>query len=526
MSHSNRQIVRRAMAVVVGLVVALGFGATAAAQPLDRANQLLSDWQIEQAGDEIERMAGEYPEVPGVRFLQARYDFLKGRYAEARREIDELLEATDSQGEWKQFQTLVERTAEATDGYEKYTTDEGRFEIYVESGADRVLVPYAGEALERAYEAIGEELGHEPETPIRVEVYPETSTLAKVSGLTEEEIRRSGTIALCKYNRLMITSPRALLQGYSWVDTLIHEYVHLVINKKTRNRVPIWMHEGLAKFLERRWRGPDAHRLPPSTERILEKRVEKDDLITFEQMHPSMAKLPSQEDAATAFAEVYTVMEYLREKAGGSAFRDLLAAIGEVDDPKEAFGRVVGEDFSAFERDWKQHLTERSTRDYPEEYGFENKLVFKDENEDREVGEFETPEAKDHMKLGEMLQGRDRYEAAVVEYRKAVHLTKAPNPRLHTQFAESLTEIGEAQEAIETLQPVRELYPSYVQIWIRLGAAHLGADQPEEAKEHLVEAARINPFNPEIHELLGETYEQLGDEEAAERERKFAKLVQ
>src|SRR5207245_617002 len=60
---------------------------------------------------------------------------------------------------------------------------------------------------------------------------------------------------LCKYNRLMITSPRALLRGYAWLDTLSHEFVHYLVTRKGRNAVPIWLQEGLAKFLETRWRG-------------------------------------------------------------------------------------------------------------------------------------------------------------------------------------------------------------------------------------------------------------------------------
>ena len=49
-----------------------------------------------------------------------------------------------------------------------------------------------------------------------------------------------------------------LTTGYDWLDTVSHEYVHLVVSRKSRNTVPIWMHEGLAKYLESRWRGPAA----------------------------------------------------------------------------------------------------------------------------------------------------------------------------------------------------------------------------------------------------------------------------
>jgi len=504
-------------------VALLLWSSSAAAQTFEDVSELMSNWQVRAAGERLDEMDAE---GAGTEFLRARHEFLLGNYKQSLSRVDQLLDNVEARGDWREFRSLVETTHEATEEYDTYTSDSGNFEISVPPGKDRVLVPYAFDALDRAYEAIGDELGYRPETPIRVEVYPRTSTLAEVSGLTDEEIRTSGTIALCKYNRLMITSPKTLLRGYGWVDTLVHEYVHYVINHKTSNRVPIWMHEGLAKFLEHRWRGEDAYWLPPSTEYLLARRVRANDLISFEQMHPSMAKLPSQKDAATAFAEVYTVMEYLRREVGPSAFERLLDEVSGTTDAREAFANVLGTDFSSFERRWKQYLRERDRPDFPEGYGYEDPLTFKDEgSKDGEDEKLDQPEARDHLKLGEMLQAKSRYEAAVVQYRKAMRLTDVPTPRLRTRLAKSLTETGSPQEAIEVLEPVQRLYPSKIGVWLEGGKARLRSGDAERAVEDLEEAVRINPFDPEVHELLAGAYEKVGDTDAAERERRFAKMV-
>ncbi|SVC79051.1 uncharacterized protein METZ01_LOCUS331905, partial [marine metagenome] len=34
-----------------------------------------------------------------------------------------------------------------------------------------------------------------------------------------EDIATSGTVALCKYNRIMIISPGSLVRGYNWMDS-------------------------------------------------------------------------------------------------------------------------------------------------------------------------------------------------------------------------------------------------------------------------------------------------------------------
>lgn len=516
-------------AIIVASFVLLGGSAAYAQQPsFNMAEGLMSAWQMKEARQAIDALKKEKPGSPEVLYLEGRHAFYSGQYADAAKQLDAAIAAAGASARpgWIQLRDIASATHEVTKNYERHVSPSGNFEVFIEPGVDRVLLPYAFEALDAAYEAFGEEIGFKPVTPIRVEVYPRTAVLAQVSILTEEEIRTSGTIALCQYNRLMITSPRALMRGYGWVDTLVHEYVHYVINSKTYNRVPIWMHEGLAKYLERRWRGPNAHQLALSSEQLLHDRLKANTLISFDDMHPSMAKLPSQEDAALAFAEVYTVMEYFHKKVGPGAFAKLLDTINEGYEAPDAFAKVLGTTFPAFERDWLAYLKTRPVPNLPEETSYEDKLVFKEAPQQAgELDQIELPEARDHILLGEMLQARQRYGAAVVQYEKAVHLIGANNPILQTRLAQSLIRTDRPREAIAHLQGVREIYPTYLTTWIELGRAHLVMEEWAEARDHLREAARINPFNPEIHTLLASAYDKLGDAQGAARAREFAQML-
>ncbi len=523
MTATPRQLVVCAL-VACGLV--MGLSTSAFAQSDEQINELVSTWQLAQAKKALDARLKADGSTPALLYVQARYDFFKGHYKEALGLLDQAMTNGTPTGRWKQLRDLIQATRDVTKDYVKYTSPKGRFEIYVHPGKDEVLVPFAGEALDRAYDVIGDELGYHPATPIRVEVYPRTATLAKVSSLTEKQIRTSGTIALCKYNRLMITSPKALLRGYPWVDTVVHEFTHFVINSKTHNRVPIWMHEGLAKFLERRWRGPDAHRLPPSSESLLAKRIKSGKLITFKQMHPSMALLPSQEDAAVAFAEVYTVMEYLQQQVPDHPFKKLLDNINSQPDPKTAFAKTIGEPFGVFEKKWMAYLETRKMAHVPDTDGYKDKLVFKDEDKSKNDLEVDQPQARDHIHLGEMLQARKRPGAALVEYKKAAHLLGHDNPVLQTRQAQCLLKVDKAKQALKVLQPVRDTYPSYVQSWIEMGHAALALGHYDDARDYLREAARLNPFDPDVFDKLAEAYDKLGNAKMAEKFRKFEKLVE
>lgn len=531
LQNTARHALARMFAILLLAVVCASAPLSVAhAQTSRQVNALLDAWRMKEARQSLESFTqknGEDSEE--ALYLRGRYAFFEGNYSEAVALMDRALAKYPENAMWKADRDIIDATREVTRDYEKHTSPDGKFIVYIEPGRDRVLLPYAFEALDAAYDELGKELGHYPETPIRVEVYPTTATLARVSSLTEEEIRTSGTIALCKYNRLMITSPKALLRGYGWVDTLVHEYVHYIINHKTQNRVPIWMHEGMAKYLERRWRGDGANRLAPSYEHLLRKRVDANDLITFAQMHPSMAKLPSQDDAAVAFAEVYTVMEYLRSEVGEGAFAKVLDGINEGLDAQQAFARPLATTFPEFEKKWQAYLKTRPRVDFPEgETGFDEKLRFKDESGDAaltDLKQIPKPAARDHIHLGQMLQARSRHEAAIVQYQKAAALMGDRNPLLQTRLAQCFMAVNRPKDALAALEPVRDTYPSYVVTWLELGRAQIANKQWSAARDNLLEAARINPFDPEVHELLARAYEGLGQKELAERERKLRALV-
>src|SRR6202012_3200991 len=101
------------------------------------------------------------------------------------------------------------------------------------------------DVLDHAWQTIGTDLGLQPADPIRVEILGAPADLARTSPLTQAEIETTGTIALSKYNKLMVVSPRATLFGYPWMDTLAHEYTHLLVSRISHDAVPVGVAEGL-----------------------------------------------------------------------------------------------------------------------------------------------------------------------------------------------------------------------------------------------------------------------------------------
>lgn len=503
----------RALVVAAAAICCLAGSAGAATPSVMRAYRLINEAQMGEAAAEVDALVAARPKEGEVAFLDGYMKFLRGEYAAATERLREAtvkLKPSSELGlEARELRELSNSTLEATKSLSAHAGK--HFIVYAEK-ADEILVPYALEALDRAWEALATDFGDRSTEPLRVEILPEVADLSRVSPLTRKEIETSGTIALSKYNKLMIVSPRALITGYPWLDTLTHEYTHFVVTQVSRNTVPIWLHEGLAKYEERRWRGAGGGGLTPSLEHLLATGLQKKHLITFEEMHPSMAKLPSQEDTALAFAEVYMVIEYLTEKVGWAGIRKIVGEMRAGKSDAEAVSSVVGRSFADFQKDWRAWLGTRKLKLWPGLFPTALKFrknpnaksAAKDAEEPPTADEIKEDRARKAARLGGMLRARSRLRAAAVEYEKAMALLGRGNPQVSHKLARTYLELGDADKAIATVEPALDAYPDQAGPHATLGHAYWKKGDAARAEKHLMSALAISPFDPAVHCDLAE----------------------
>lgn len=524
----------RATLIFLSLWWAVGASAASSPAPSDdelRAlHGLVSDWQIETARLRLAKWRASAPDDPGVRFVQARVLYFQGRYADSLAEIDALIkEAGEAPPSIQAFRDRVESTRDALKGFDEIESPDGRFLVRFK-GVDRLVVPYVIDVLTAADKVLSEDFAYRPPEQVVVEIYPEIKYLAAVSPLTESEIETSGTIALCKYNRLMFTSPRALARGYEWRDTVSHEFVHYYVTKVSANTVPIWLHEGLAKFQETRWRAAPGLGLDPPQEDLLARSLKSDKLVTFDQMHPSMAKLPSQEAASLAFAEVHTVIGFMHRKTGYPGLRKLLARLKAGDKMDAALRSASGYTMSTLWTAWKRDAKKLGLKTYP---GLvQTSLEFKRPGEsaaeaEKKAGyvDIKDKRVKDFAHLGELLRARGRHKAALVEYRKAIALGGDGNPMVQNGAADSMLALDKHAEVPEALERVLSYYPGYLGTRLNLGDALLRLGREDEAIVAFEAAVGINPFHPRPHQALAALYEKAGRTADAARETQSLELL-
>ncbi|MCA9683212.1 MAG: tetratricopeptide repeat protein, partial [Myxococcales bacterium] len=406
-------------------------------------------------------------------------------------------------------------------------SEDGRFEAAFADPKDEILAPYLFAAMADAYEVLGEDLGVRPEDPIRFEFYDEPGKLALVTPLTLDNIYTTGTVGICKYRRIMMISPRVMLYGYGWLDTAVHEYVHYLLTIRTRNNAPVWLQEGTAKLLESRWRVPGPQPLSAPVRKLLHDAIVADELVTLEQMHPSIAMLPSQEMAALAYAEAETMLGLLEEQRGREGMASLMDQVEFGVDAKIAFAGAWGADFEDFFAHWKRTMTVR-TKDGGAA-GPLSKLAFRGEDDapgsDPSLqgdvfSHLEGGRARQHARLGVLLTLRGHIEAAVIEYEKAraVDPSVRDDPKLARRLGELYLELDRPEEALPLLILAGEDDPDNANVAAAEARARRLTGDVEGARAALDRALRQNPFIPGIHCDLAALAALEGQQDVATRE--------
>jgi tetratricopeptide (TPR) repeat protein len=255
--------------------------------------------------------------------------------------------------------------------------------------------------------------------------------------------------------------------------------------------------------------------------------VQKGTLVEFDEMHPSLAKLPSQERAALAYAEVVLAVERLVQQAGPGVLARILDLTAEGKDARDAVAAALGVPFDRFLEDWRRHMASR-----PLPRGGEHelrRLRFRDDPKQggtwAEWAEIADEKARGFARLGELMRARGRWTAARVELAKAYARVGARVPILADQYALAAMQSGEEGVAEKVLDEAISWTPDYAALHVHLARVLARREEWARVRDHLLLANRQDPFDPEIHAGLATALAKLGDPGGASREERFARIL-
>ncbi|MEE8302197.1 MAG: tetratricopeptide repeat protein, partial [Candidatus Tectomicrobia bacterium] len=418
----------------------------AAPQATTQGEMLLERWQAEAARQWAMQQLANEPQHPMWRFLLGQALFYLGRYQEALATFDQALE-TLPHPHFQGYRAFITQTLESTASLQSIET--AHFRVYLDAERDAALVPYIGEVLERSYQRLGEIFDLFPTEKIRVEIFPTPTTFYPASSLSARDIEVSGAIGICKFNKIMLLSPRNLARGYRWADALSHEYIHYLLVHVSGNHAPIWLHEGIAKYFEDAWRLPQSSWLSRRTESLLAHALKHNSFVGFKNMEPSLVKLDTTYQVQLGYAEAASAIDFIMDRLGSEGLVRVLRDLRHTQDDgaTTSITRVMGLEFAEFQQQWQQFLTAKKLQEHAGVRLPRFELKEGDRLPTDDLGkEIASTAARMHARLGDRLRHRGRLRAATGEYRRAIN--KDPHsPYLLNKLATALLAQGDWQHA-------------------------------------------------------------------------------
>ncbi len=286
--------------------------------------------------------------------------------------------------------------------------------VRLQDDDDRALVPLLGETVAAQRAILKADLGVEMPLPTRVDVVRDQFTLAAMTGLPHKSAQTTGTVAVAKFGRVIMLSPRAPTLGYGFRDTIAHELTHLALTAGTLDRAPLWLQEGVAKREETRWRPkrPTDDAIPADA--VAAVGLAKGLGRPLDGIGPSVAMLPSAKEATVVYAEVTSFVRFVAGDRAGqpgaptdtAALSKIVASFRRGQDTDGALKEVTGKDLAAWNAVWRPWVMTKTAK-LPSSLGFDDAKPA--------TSAFDLHAAGRSLRLGELLLARKHAKAARLE---------------------------------------------------------------------------------------------------------------
>ena len=138
--------------------------------------------------------------------------------------------------------------------------------------------------------------------------------------------------------------------------TLAHEFTHTIINLKTNNRAPLWVHEGLAQYQEysTSYGSPDVIR--SDFESTLQNDfIDKGLFIPLNRISSYIGS-KDRKDIVRGYVASYMAIRCMADLYGEQSFDSLLSAIGKGKNIQDAINETTGKDYDEFQDELKQWM--------------------------------------------------------------------------------------------------------------------------------------------------------------------------
>jgi tetratricopeptide (TPR) repeat protein len=459
-------------------------GGASAALPLDhavRAHELIEGLDLDEARNELSQASVDDLDAAIEKARLAIYEEdCDGAVAILKRPE---LAASD---EGRTLNEIAQGCARVTAATVVEKDAARNLEVRFQDEADRALMPMLADTVVKARDALTRDLGVTWPTPTRVVVVRDLLSLSAMTGLPYESATTTGTVAVAKWGRVTLLTPRASHHGFVWRDTMAHELTHLAVTRATNDRAPLWLQEGVAKREEIRWRDPGPFDNRPSPESIVVRGMEMKIDVPLDKLGPSIAMLPTADQAMVAFAEVTSFVRFFADHAPPDGLPHLLTAIrdkkrGDEKEVDDALREVSQADLKQWDAKWRAWIASSHHDALSAVVGLS-------------AAPPNARDVRERMRLAELLDARGHAAEALKELDKAPD-PPAEDPSFSALRASVLHHVGRDKDAEPLVSDPKKPYGSYGPWWAIRGQLAVARGDQATADASFAEAVATDPFD-------------------------------
>jgi tetratricopeptide (TPR) repeat protein len=414
------------------------------------------------------------------------------------------------------YNVWIKNTLQLADTFGNYVqTDRGKFSIVLHGRENALLGEYIHDLAQQAYRHLEKRYRHQPDEPIRVELYPEHADFS----VRSVGLAGVGLLGVCFGPVVAMDSPAARARGaFNWGSTLWHELAHVFHLSMTDNRVPRWFSEGLAVYEERIGRpgwGSDVS--PEFLLAYLDGR-----LLPLSQLNNGFVRPAYPEQVVHSYFQASLVFEFIEQRWGFDVIRQSLIAYRESKNPDAVLPRQLQMDSAALDAAFDDYLKARYA------------TALKALDDETEVGQPAAPPGQatvetalpdkyfDQIGLGQLLYEQGNFELAEQFLQRAQKLFPEYAGGDSSYWMLALLylkqeDFAQAETQLEQLIAINaEHYPALLE----LARLRVKRGDNAAAAAALESALYIYPYELEVHQDLAGYLAALGNWERVARERR------
>ena len=378
------------------------------------------------------------------------------------------------------YNIWIKNTLQLAESFADYVqSDKGHYQLVLHRDEHELLGDYIHALADRAYRRFKTRYRHEPENPVRIELYPEHADFS----VRSVGLAGVGLLGVCFGPVVAMDSPAARPRSaFNWGSTLWHELAHVFHLSMTDNRVPRWFSEGLAVYEERSARpgwGGDVS--PDFLLAYLDGR-----LLPVSELNNGFVRPSYPEQVIHSYFQASLVFEFIEARWGFDVIRATLNAFRDSRAPASELPRHLQLDAAGLDAAFDAYLRDK--------YASALQALRNERTAEQNTAPAINPE-------------------------QVTRATEVPdNYYDQLNLGSLLLQQGNFDLAELFLQKAQQMFPQYAgedsSYWL-LATLYLQQDKNEQAEQQLAAMTAINAEHYAAHWQLAELRAQRGDHAAA-----------